>query len=122
MRPFRSVDLDTINTWYNRRGLSVRTPDELPSIGLIEPDVAVGFLCRSECKRAFIENYVTNPEAPRKARAQAIDDITAGLLEQAKHRGFTKVLALSRSRSLGRVADRFGLKPIGIYGLVGKEL
>jgi len=123
MRLFHSADLREINVWYASRGEYGLTATAVPETGLIEPHIACGFLYRTDAPAiAMLDSFVSNPEAPLRARATSLREIAQRLMELAEVGGVTHIMALCKSRGISRLADRMGLKPIGFYALAGKEL
>lgn len=109
------IDLETINHWLELRGEEKMLRGNLPMIGLIEPDIAVGFLFQAECHFCFLDGFVTNPEAKSEKRSLAIDEITRQLIRQAKLLGFANVAILTKQPSLVDRAEK-------LHGFTKKDL
>lgn len=91
--------------------------------GFIVDDVAAGFLMQTDAGVAYLENYISNPDARPKQVATAIDQITAALLGLARAKGFEYVAAFTALSSIEKRAQRLGMslhdEP---YALLTKEL
>lgn len=122
-RRFKPDDLVEINTWYEGRGIGPLQSRHLPDFGWIEPGVAAGFLYQTDAPAiAMLEGYVTRPRAGLKRVSRAIDEITAALLEEAKRRGVTQVVAICAARGIERRAHQFGMRTIGVFAMAAKTL
>lgn len=123
MRVFHPEDLASINGWYAARGESGLIPTAIPETGLIEPHIACGFLYRTDAPAlCFLDSFVSNPEASLRARATSLREIAQRLIELAQAGGATHLMAICKSRGIQRLADRMGLRPVGLYVICGKEL
>lgn len=121
MRPVQMSDWPELGRWYRARGQGLR-PETLPKCGVMVPNLAAGFLYRTDSTVCLLDGYVTNPDAPSLPRARALREITTSLLTSAKLVGATYVMALCKSRGIERLAKRFGLAPVGTYLLAGRGL
>lgn len=123
IRLFHQADLESVNRWYAARGDPALPITMLPEIGIIEEDTAAGFLYRTDAPAmAMLDSFVSNPEAPLRARATALREIAQRLIELAGAGGIRHIMALCKSRGIERLASRMGLHPVGMYVVVGKEL
>ena len=110
MRDFQHEDLETINRWY-RAHLSSELPAELvPKMGLIVQDTAAGFLLQTDTSMAFLERFVSNPEASPRAIALAFDQISTALVHSAALVGVRYIGAFSIIPSIEKRARRLGFK------------
>jgi len=110
-------DWPVIQHWFGTRGDAVA---KLPPTGFIVDGVAACFLTKTDSGVAFLEAYVTNPEAPAAARSDALDQLTARLIEEARDCGFSSLVALTIDRGLcARAVERHGFTYVGQkHGLV----
>jgi hypothetical protein len=123
LSPFdRELHLGEVQRWAINQGVEPMAPDSLPAAGVIEPGVAVGWLYQTDSKVGFLEQFVTNPEAPGRARLAAVDAIASALMAQAKGLGITKVVAMTRHRSIGRIAIRHGFTYAGPMHVLAAEV
>lgn len=122
MRSFRTEDMGMVNSWYMAHGDQPITLDSLPQTGLIEPGIAAGFLYKTDSNIAWLEGFVTNPEAPPSARNEALDNIANALMVSAKALGFRQVIAMVENPRMMLRADRHGFKGIGAYVMMKKEI
>jgi hypothetical protein len=108
MRVFQRTDLEQINTWLKSRGVSELCDCDIPTIGLIEDDVACGFLVQCDCSVAFLEAFITNPKAGLKARSKSVWSIAKKLLCTASATGYKRCIILSKSKSLQKIGTELG--------------
>lgn len=110
MRRYCPSDYDEVCAWYEARGMNPPDRSMLPQVGYIVPGVAAGWLCQTDCDLAFLDGYVTHPEASKERRHDALDAITGALLEDAGNRGFKTVLVLSKDEGIIARAGRHGME------------
>ena len=77
--------------------------------GYIVEDVAAGFVMQTDAGIAFLENYISNPDARPRDVAKAVDQISEALMGFAKDAGFEYIGALTVLRSIQKRAKRLGL-------------
>lgn len=111
MRLFEKSDLITVNDWLRERDHKhTLLMEDLPELGFIEPEIAVGFLAQAECKTCFLEGFVTNPKILKELRFDAVAKIIEALLKQAKRLNFKRVIGLTHNESLIRHAYNQGFE------------
>lgn len=117
IRRYEKSDFNSISTWS---GVPLNI---LPTVGLIEPDVAVGFLVQTDTNYCFLEPFIANKARPKEERNVAIYAIADGLLAEAKHRGFDMVFCiLSHPRMIERAHDLGFVNVVGQQHLLGRKL
>lgn len=121
-RAFVLEDLAEVNAWYRARSLGELAPASLPAIGEIISGVAVGFLYRTDSEFGLLEGYVTNPAASRRARHQAVHEVTRALIARGKAAGVRRIVALCKVRSIAKAAAQHGLGVVGHYTLAAGEV
>ncbi|MEP3786566.1 hypothetical protein [Ascidiaceihabitans sp.] len=123
MRSTQTSDLGALNNWFQARGWPGISERHMQMKGFIVDDVAAGFLMQTDAGVAYLENYISNPDARPKQVATAIDQITAALLGLARAKGFEYVAAFTALPSIEKRAQRLGMslhdEP---YALLTKEL
>lgn len=122
MRRYLPEDDTEIGSWYNKRGLIPAIGRYLPKIGMIEPGVAAGFLYQTDSTIAWLESFVTNPEASSSERNVALDRITSALIHEAKKLGFTILMVYSRVPSITDRAREFGFCGNAGYTLLSRTI
>jgi hypothetical protein len=123
MRRFTFKDMDALNRWYSARQLPMVPWRALPELGFIVDDVAAGFLYRTDAPElAFLDGFVTNPAAPLRARRHAVQELVEELCNAAYVHGVGCVAGMTEHRSLARLVQRHGFRPIGLYEMLRKEL
>lgn len=103
-----SKDMTQLNSWLEKRGLPVYINFQLPRIGFIVEEVAVGFLCQTDSLACIIDPYITNVEANSETRSHAISKITEQILFTAKTLGFKRILYLTFEDSLAERSKSYG--------------
>lgn len=122
MRPFLRSDMDEINRWYIAHGHGGVEHHQIPETGRVVPGVAAGFLYVTDSSIGFLDGYVTNRERTLRERSAAIDEITDGLLAEARELGCKQVVAICMSRGVSRRAKRFGMRSLGTAQLAAREV
>lgn len=121
MRRFMKKDLKEINQWRELRKAPILSDDFYPPTGFFEPGVAAGFINFTETSVAFIENLITNPQAEKKKREQAILAILEKLERFAYDQNIKWIVAVTNHPQVEKYA--FLIKGERIPGkLFGKEL
>ena len=93
IQQFDKNQYEEISSWYHKRNQTPVSFDSLPQFGYIVPGVACGFLVQTDSDNAFMEGFVTNPEAEN--RFDAIDAIAKKLIEVAKELGYKNIFAMT---------------------------
>ena len=114
--------LGEVNEWNRAQRVPAVAPTMLPRVGFIVPGVAVGWLYQTDSAMGLIENFVTNPGAPRRDRWEAISEIALALAHHAKSVGIQALKITTGHRSLGRIAIRHGCVYQGPAHVLSKEV
>lgn len=92
-------------------------------VGMLVPDVAAGFLYLTNSGIAYLDCYVSNPEAKLKKIRAAIESITGYLIWIAKNEKKAEMICCNtRLRSIKRIAYRFGFECSGNHTSFSKIL
>lgn len=114
-------DFEQITYWANLRGILLQD-GVFPSHGLIEPNVAAGFLyCTDSCV-AVLDCYISNPESDSHSRDLALDEITKGLIKIAKSMGYTEIKCDTQLSAIKTRAIKHGFKSLGQFELFVMEI
>lgn len=97
LREYIESDKEQINNWFYLRKLNNLPLINLPQIGYIVPDVAAGFLIKTDFNFCILEPFFSNPEAPKEVRDEALDQIIIKLTEYAKNNKFSALYGFSTS-------------------------
>ena len=112
-----------VKQWCRSRKLPITMLQLLPTHGVIVPDVAVAFLYRTDSKIAYVDGFVSNPEATVVSRTEAFDAITIALEVLARRLGFSHLWVFTRRNGVVALAGRHGFETDDHqYIFVGKEL
>ena len=104
--------MSAVASWAAARGVELRE-DILPPTGFVSDDAAAGWLYLTDSGLGLVESFVTNPDAPAKARARAVVEVGEALIAQAKHLGLTRLVITTGHRAMGREAMRHGFAYCG---------
>lgn len=111
---FDHDDLSFLNDWLLARGMRAREMSELPSIGFTISDgdyrIATCFLRRCEGNFGIIDGLASNPEADSELRHAALDAAINMVVEEAKQREITHLIAWSVDKGTQERAFRHGFK------------
>jgi N-acetylglutamate synthase-like GNAT family acetyltransferase len=111
MRRYHRSDLKMINAWRRHRGLLALTHRQIPSIGVIEPEVAAVFCHRVECDLGLVESLITHPHASAETRHLAFVEGWRMLEAEARAAGIRRLLALTANfESTKRAVETAGFE------------
>ncbi len=96
--------------------------DRMYSTGLVIPDLAAGFLVRTDSKCCMIDNIVSNPVANKFDRGPAVTQLIEDLEGLAKDLGYEVVSILSNIEKMDLRLMDLGFKHQGKYNLFYKEM
>lgn len=81
IRPVEDFDFDQIFSWYKKHNINTYpfniTYDKewFSQTGFIEPNIAAGFVYLTNSKRAYIEDFISNPDVSKEDRDNALNKI-----------------------------------------------
>lgn len=122
VRRYEPADLAAVNAWYAARGRAGLPSDAVPQLGAIVPEVAAGFLYRTDSSVALLDSFITNPAARLLKRGRAVREIASVLIDLARTQGCRRLVVLSASHGIGGVARSLGFGPLGSYALLAREV
>jgi hypothetical protein len=93
--------------WHDERPV---TPELLPATGFVVPDLAMGFLYRTDSGVALIEVLLSNPMASRELRSEALDAVVTAIIDEARAGGFTRLLGYTALPAVVSRARRHGFE------------
>ncbi len=120
MRRFVRPDLMQINCWLELRDKKPLRLADLPAVGFIVEDTAVGFLYQTDSNTAYIETFISNPTA--KHIYSAMDDITKALITYATDHGFKRLLGVTQHNTIKELANKHNFIYSDNYALLSKQL
>lgn len=115
VRDYKQSDYNTIARWYESHNQPVPPEDLLPPLGIIDPNVACGFMILCDCNLAILEFYITNPESPKDVRDRVLDQITEDLIKYGKAIGIDHFKADTQIPAVRTRAEKHGFKYIGEF-------
>lgn len=118
----KKADMDTINEWAFKRAKESFLITDLPEYGLIHPEVAAGFLYKTDSFVALLENFISNPNVSLERRSSVLKKIAEQLMQKAKDLGFTKIYAITDKSQIKKYCNELEFKHIGQYEIFGKEI
>jgi hypothetical protein len=123
LRPFDPDEhLTSVRAWGVAQGIAPLTLDLLPSVGFIEPGVAVGWMYQTDSRIGFLDEFITNPVASGKSRRTAVDAIGLALIAHAKQGGMLRLFVHTAHRSIGRMCIRRGFAYRGPSHILSMEV
>lgn len=108
MRKFEEEDYFTIQEWFARRLIKAPLKEMLPPTGLIEDGLAAGFLIKTDTPAGVLDFFISNPQANRLNRLEAIYDVAQGLIVSAKQAGIKSLICSTRFSNVKQIAIKHG--------------
>jgi hypothetical protein len=119
-RAYAPGDYAEVCKWYVGHREAAPRAEWLPATGRIVPQVAAGFLYRTDSSLGFIDGFVSNPRAAPTEVKAALEAILKGLEADAKRLGMTVIVGNTKhagvaelARALGGVIDKESYLVIG---------
>jgi hypothetical protein len=122
IRLYKNDDYVEIVDWFTGRGLPCPSSDRFPPIGFIVPGVAAGFLLLTDGCVSFIDGIVSNPNAEKGARSEAIFKIFENLIAFSKAKGFKSICGTTEIPAMEEYAINAGLEEVATHSIYLKEL
>lgn len=114
---------ESVSSWFEKRGLPPIPAESLPSVGKIVPGIGAIFLYQTDSDVCLLESAITNPEAHKDVRTQAIDVVTAACIERAKEFGFKTMLSVTKNKKILDQSKAHGFVELdGEYKLIERNL
>lgn len=107
-RAYAAGDYAEVCGWYLGHGETPPLAEFLPGTGRIVPEVAAGFLYRTDAAIGFIDGFIGNPDAPAAEVAEALEKILLSLEDAARRLGMKVIYGNTRNASITRIARRLG--------------
>ena len=121
IRPYNLGDIPELDRWHRAQRGDPLAVEFLPPFGLIEPGVAAGFLSLTDCKVGMLDGFMSNPEAPLRARRDALEAIVSRLTDVAAARGMRRLFGLTTTHGIQAMAKRAGYADRGEYRVMARE-
>lgn len=110
---------EDVMSWLRKRDVDITS---LPKIGGIVEGLAVGFLSLTDGDTAFLTGGVTNPDADKQERRQALNIIGQKLVSVAKEMGYKYIRYDIRGGSIEDIMASLGFKCAGTFKTYLKEI
>jgi hypothetical protein len=112
-----------VNNWFKERKGDNIPEAFIPATGFVVPEIAAGFLIKTDCNVCFLEPFIANPNASSEVRDKAIVSILNNLEKEAIKLGFKYVYGISTAPTMIQRAEDNGWVNIGSnYTTLAKEL
>lgn len=110
VRPFTTDDYDMMVRWYKHRDLRPPQLEMLPKIGFIVPGIAATFLYMMENNLSWSDGTITNLNASRSERQEAIVKLFEEIEKAAKAAGIKYILSSTKLPVMVEYAKNAGWK------------
>lgn len=108
-------DYEILSDWWKAWGWPVMAKDMLPDNGtggiMVEnkgENIVAGFLYWSNSKLVWLDWIISNPNADKKIRKQAIEMLILTAEQMVKDAGSKYMMSISRSNSLLKIHEKIG--------------
>ena len=114
-RTLTGSDYEILSDWWKAWGWPVMAKDMLPDNGtggiMVEnkgENIVAGFLYWSNSKLVWLDWIISNPNADKKIRKQAIEMLILTAEQMVKEAGSKYMMSISRSNSLLKIHEKIG--------------
>ena len=114
-RTLTESDYEILSDWWKAWGWPVMAKDMLPDNGtggiMVEnkgENIVAGFLYWSNSKLVWLDWIISNPNADKKIRKQAIEMLILTAEQMVKDAGSKYIMSISRSNSLLKIHEKLG--------------
>ena len=114
-RTLTGSDYLILSDWWKAWGWPVIAKDMLPDNGtggiMVEnkgENIVAGFLYWSNSKLVWLDWIISNPDADKKIRKQAIEMLILTAEQMVKDAGSKYIMSISRSNSLLKIHEKIG--------------
>ena len=114
-RTLTESDYLILSDWWKAWGWPVIVKDMLPDNGtggiMVEnkgENIVAGFLYWSNSKLVWLDWIISNPDADKKIRKQAIEMLILTAEQMVKDAGSKYIMSISRSNSLLKIHEKIG--------------
>ena len=114
-RTLTESDYEILSDWWKAWGWPVMAKDMLPDNGtggiMVEnkgENIVAGFLYWSNSKLVWLDWIISNPDADKKIRKQAIEMLILTAEQMVKDAGSKYIMSISRSNSLLKIHEKLG--------------
>lgn len=106
----RAKDTKTINQWCRDWKMSEFADWWLPDTGYMVEGVLYGSLYFTNSGLAYLENIISNPDAPTELRQTALGMVGDASFQEARAAGYKAVLGWTSNKSVAGVSAEHGMQ------------
>lgn len=110
VRKYLPNDYETLQGWMQARGTHMPPPLHLSDRGFLVPGIACIFLYKTFSNLAWLEYFVSNPQATDDERLEAFKAGMAEVKKECKQAGITRILCYTALPAVIAAASVFGFK------------
>lgn len=123
IEPF-SIDkhYDMMSMWLHGHGIPIPCSVDIPKLGFVIDDIAMGFLILNNSNQCAIDQVVSNPKTENSERDAALLTLFAHMEKEAVKYGYKVITALAKMPTMKDRFSRLKYEPEGDYTLYYKQL
>ena len=111
-RDYTLEDYEALSRWWAQWGWDAIPQAFLPETGLIVTynsiPVCAAFIYKTDTPIYWVENYISNKDAPKSIRSESLELLILSCLEKAKDMGALIVMSSIKHNGLGRRLEKNG--------------
>ncbi len=104
--------------WYEQWGWDPKGLLMLPPNGLIVENIAALFIYYTNCSTCFLDGFISNKEAAKEDRDEALNTLFAYTIEEVKRHGVKYMVGSTKQVPVENRVEKFGfqlLKPCTVF-------
>lgn len=109
-QPVEVIDYMEIAGWYRLRDMQMPERNLIPPCGLIVPEIAAGFMIKTDAGVVFLEHFITNPRANKEEREAAFFEIAKQFIEAANRSGYVRICFSTDTNKVDALAKKLGFE------------
>lgn len=122
-REYVHQDYGEIYSWMAKRKFKKIYPASFFSdLGIITPNMAVGFLYITNSRRAYLDGYISNPDADKIKRKEALNTITQELIRIARSYECQWLECNTELKTIQELAKKHGFQEMTKCSIFLKEI
>lgn len=112
VRNYTLEDYEALSQWWAQWGWDAIPQAFLPETGLVVTcnlmPVCAAFIYRTDTPIYWIENYISNKDAPKSIRSEALELLILSCIDKAKTMGALIAMSSIKHNGLGRRLEKSG--------------